>query len=77
MLVEVEPDPVSMITHQQGAEFQTALTVGLGWHRQLHEVPLEVRLHSQRHPRTSATTAHCTSLQEAEEALYGTAGANP
>lgn len=44
--VKLDGSPISLVAHQQGAKFQTALTVSLGWHSQLHEVPLEVSLHS-------------------------------
>lgn len=44
--VKLDGPPISLVAHQQGAKFQTALTVSLGWYSQLNEVPLEVSLHS-------------------------------
>lgn len=43
--VKLDGPPVSLVAHQQGAKFETALTVRLCRHSQLHEVSLEVSLH--------------------------------
>lgn len=43
--IELDGPPVSLVTHQQGAEFETALAVRLGGDAQFHEVSLEVGLH--------------------------------
>lgn len=43
--VKLDGPPVSLVAHQQGAQFETALTVRLCRHSQLHEVSLEVSLH--------------------------------
>lgn len=43
--VKLDGPPVSLVAHQQGAEFEAALAVRLGGDPQLHEVSLEVSLH--------------------------------
>lgn len=43
--VKLDRPPVPLVAHQQGAEFEAALAVGLRRHSQLHEVPLQVGLH--------------------------------
>ena len=45
MDIELDGPPVSLVTHQQGAKFETALTVRLSGDAQFHEVSLEVGLH--------------------------------
>ena len=43
--IKLDGPPVSLVAHQQGAEFKAALTVRLRRDSQLHEVSLEVSLH--------------------------------
>lgn len=44
--IKLDGSPVSLVAHQQGAEFQAAFTVRLRGDTQVQEVLLEVRLHS-------------------------------
>jgi len=43
--VELDRPPVSLVAHQQRAEFEAALTVRFRRDSQLYEVPLQVSLH--------------------------------
>lgn len=43
--VELDGSPVSLVAHQQGAQFQAAFAVCLCRDAQIQEVPLQVSLH--------------------------------
>lgn len=45
MDVKLDGPPVSLVAHQQRAEFEAALAVRLRRDSQLHEVSLQVSLH--------------------------------
>lgn len=67
--VKLDGPPISLVAHQQGAKFQTALTVSLGWHSQLNEVPLEVSFHSDTLRLWPGTLQYATLSCEVEEEL--------
>lgn len=58
--VKLDGPPVSLVTHQQGAEFEAALAVRLGGDAQLHEVSLQVSLHCYTLRLRPGTLQHAT-----------------